>query len=86
MQTKPTFAKKRVETTEMDAMDYYQGKMHVLKLFLKENVEDPFFVLLSNLMQNYYAYVLAICDCVEVWLRREMELDIVDDEEGVEGT
>ena len=37
-------------------------------------------------MQNYYACVLTICDCAEVWWQRKMELAFVGDEEGVEGS
>ena len=37
-------------------------------------------------MQNYYACVLTICDCAEVWWQREMELAFAGGWEGVEKT
>ena len=37
--TNPTSARKEMKAVEMDAIDSWKGKMHVLNLLLKENME-----------------------------------------------
>ena len=37
-------------------------------------------------MHNYYAFVLTICDCEEVYWKKEMEWEFAGGWEGVERT
>ena len=41
--TNPTGARKEMKAVELDAINYWKGKMHVTKLLLKRNMKKTYF-------------------------------------------